>query len=105
MFENPLKTRFAKNLIQQIKYTKLDDIDGVTKRTDKYSDIIKQGQKMSKHIEVKNKTSLPGKGEPNSSADLLNPGGTVKRRWYYDEYGKAKEDIDFNYSDDGTLFS
>ncbi|GIO24387.1 hypothetical protein J11TS1_29680 [Oceanobacillus sp. J11TS1] len=31
---------------------------------------------MPKHIEVKNKTSLPGKGEPNSSADLLNPDGT-----------------------------
>ncbi|WP_208587654.1 T7SS effector LXG polymorphic toxin [Gracilibacillus suaedae] len=66
------------------------------------SEIVKQGQKMPKHIEVKNKTNLPGKGEPNSSADLLNPDGTVKQRRYYDENGRAKEDIDFNHSDDGT---
>ncbi|WP_245805902.1 hypothetical protein [Bacillus alkalicellulosilyticus] len=72
------------------------------KGTDEISEIVKQGQKMPKHIEVKNKTNLPGKGEPNSSADLLNPDGTVKQRRYYDENGRAKEDIDFNHSDDGT---
>lgn len=57
---------------------------------------------MRKHSEVKNKSSLPGKGEPNSSVDLLNPDGTVKQRRYYGENGKAKEDIDFNHPDDGT---
>ena len=38
---------------------------------------------------------------PNSSADLLNLMELLKRR-YYDEYRRAKEDIDFNHSDDGT---
>jgi len=46
--------------------------------------------------------NLPGKGEPNFSADLLNSDGTVKQRRYYDEQGRAKKDIDFNHSDDGT---
>ncbi|MED4532071.1 LXG domain-containing protein [Metabacillus fastidiosus] len=67
-----------------------------------FDDIAKNGEKMPKHSEVKNKNSLPGKGEPNSSTDLLNPDGTVKQRRYYDEQGRAKEDIDFNHSDDGT---
>ncbi|MFP7416674.1 hypothetical protein [Priestia filamentosa] len=67
-----------------------------------FNDTVKNGGKTSKHREVKNKNSLPGKGEPNSSADLLNPDGTVKQRRYYDEQGRAKEDIDFNHSDDGT---
>ncbi|WP_412096105.1 T7SS effector LXG polymorphic toxin [Bacillus vallismortis] len=68
----------------------------------KFDDVIKNGEKMPKHSEVKNKNSLPGKGEPNSSTDLLNSDGTVKQRRYYDEKGRAKEDIDFNHSDDGT---
>nr|WP_223260260.1 pre-toxin TG domain-containing protein [Priestia megaterium] len=72
------------------------------KDTGELSEIVKQSQKIPKHINVKNKTNLPGKGEPNSSADLLNPDGTVKQRRYYDESGRAKEDIDFNHSDDGT---
>ncbi|MEI3612824.1 hypothetical protein [Pseudogracilibacillus sp. SO30301A] len=75
-------------------------VDG--KGTDELSEIVKHGQKMPKHIEVKNKTNLSVKGEPNSSADLLNHDGTVKQRRYYDENGRAKEDIDFNHSDDGT---
>lgn len=32
---------------------------------------------------------------------MLNPDGSVKQRWYYDENGRAKEGIDFNHSDDG----
>lgn len=67
-----------------------------------FGDIIKKGEKMPNHSVVKDKNSLPGKGKPNSSADLLNPDGSVKQRRYYDEKGRAKEDIDFNHSDDGT---
>ena len=39
---------------------------------------------------------------PNSSADLLNPDGSVKQRRYYDANGRAEMDIDFNHTDDGT---
>ncbi|WP_174880497.1 hypothetical protein [Metabacillus niabensis] len=78
------------------------DVKKGIKGTDELNDIIKNGKKMPKHSEVKNKNSLPGKGEPNSSIDLLNPNGTVKQRRYYDENGRAKEDIDFNHPDDGT---
>jgi toxin YxiD len=67
-----------------------------------FDDIVKNGEKAPNHYEIKNRNSLPGKGEPNSSSDLLNPDGTVKQRRYYDEQGRAKEDIDFNHSDDGT---
>lgn len=48
-------------------------------------------------------SSLPAtKQTPNSSADLLNPDGSVKRRRYYGADGKAIMDIDFNHTDDGT---
>ncbi|WP_228470470.1 hypothetical protein [Listeria welshimeri] len=50
---------------------------------------------------VVEKGGLPKDGKPNSSADILNLDGSVKQRRYYDDKGKAKEDIDFNHSDDG----
>ncbi|WP_228464381.1 hypothetical protein [Listeria seeligeri] len=88
-------------------HKKTDKVKEVEKSTKKasgvdFGDIIKKGEKMPNHSVVKNKNSLPGKREPNSSADLLNPDGSVKQRRYYDEKGRAKEDIDFNHSDDGT---
>jgi RHS repeat-associated protein len=78
------------------------ELNFIGKGKGELNDILKNGKKMPKHSEVKNKNSLPGKGEPNSSVDLLNPNGTVKQRRYYDEKGRAKEDIDFNHPDDGT---
>ncbi|WP_260479524.1 hypothetical protein [Listeria cossartiae] len=63
--------------------------------------IIKKGEKMPNHKVVEN-GGLPKDGKPNSSADILNPDGSVKQRRYYDDKGRAKEDIDFNHSDDGT---
>ncbi len=64
---------------------------------------INGGQPMGDHQVIDDKTSLPAtKQTPNSSADLLNPDGSVKQRRYYDEEGRAKMDIDFNHSDDGT---
>ncbi|ENM1176368.1 hypothetical protein AB6R62_003038 [Listeria monocytogenes] len=66
-----------------------------------FEDIIKKGEKMPDH-EVVEKGSLAKAGKPNSSADILNADGSVKQRRYYDEKGRAKEDIDFNHSDDGT---
>lgn len=57
---------------------------------------------MPNHSTIKNKNSLPGKGDSNSSMDLLNLDGSVKQRRYFDNNGRAKENIDFNHSDDGT---
>jgi len=61
-----------------------------------------EGKPREKHKVEKDKSSLPAKGEPNSSTDLLNPDGTVKQRRYYGPDGKAEKDIDFNHTDDGT---
>ena len=48
-------------------------------------------------------SSLPAtKQTLNSSADLLNPDGSVKQRRYDGADGKAQMDIDFNHTDDGT---
>ncbi|MGM0219054.1 hypothetical protein [Enterococcus sp. AZ126] len=63
--------------------------------------VIKNGGKMPNHIVIQ-KGGLSKDGKPNSSADILNPDGSVKQRRYYDEKGRATEDIDYNHSDDGT---
>ncbi|WP_260511557.1 RHS repeat protein [Listeria marthii] len=80
--------------------------DNATKAAEEASgvdveNIIKKGEKMPNHKVVEN-GGLPKDGKPNSSADILNPDGSVKQRRYYDDKGRAKEDIDFNHSDDGT---
>ena len=51
---------------------------------------------------VNDKSGLPVKDEPNSSADLLNPDGTIKQRRYYDPDGMAQRDIDFNHPGNKT---
>ncbi len=45
---------------------------------------------------------LSTKGKPNSTEDLLNPDGTIKKRRYYGPDGKATRDTDYNHTDDGT---
>ena len=40
----------------------------------------KEGNPRSNHKIVEGKNSLPAKGDPNSSADLLNPDGSIKIR-------------------------
>lgn len=45
--------------------------------------------------------SLPIKHSPNSSMDLHDEDG-LKQRRYFDENGRAIEDIDYRHSDDGT---
>ena len=40
---------------------------------------------------------LPTRGEPNSTQEIYNEDGSVKRRRYYDEEGKANKDIDYNH--------
>ncbi|MBC1361244.1 hypothetical protein HCJ09_07010 [Listeria welshimeri] len=97
------KLTISKNTLIKLRQTDKTVIERVkkTSRID-YEEIVKKGSKMPKHIIVENKQSLPGKAMSNSSADLLNPDGSVKQRRYYDEKGRAKEDIDFNHSDDGT---
>ncbi len=67
-----------------------------------FNDKVKDGIPTDNHNVVSDSNSLKGKGEPNSSADLLNPDGSVKQRRYYGPDGKPLEDIDFNHSDDGT---
>lgn len=62
-----------------------------------------KGKPAKKHKVLEaGKRRLDSNGEPNSSADLLNPDGSVKRRRYYGPDGKAVEDIDYNHTDDGT---
>ena len=64
---------------------------------------INNGQPRDNHQVVSDKSSLPAtKQPPNSSADLLNPDGSVKQRRYYGADGRAEMDIDFNHTDDGT---
>ena len=66
---------------------------------------INNGQPLDNHKIVPNTeaSSLDAtKHPPNSSADLLNPDGSVKQRRYYDADGRAQMDIDFNHIDDGT---
>jgi hypothetical protein len=78
-------------------------IDSEIERTE-LDKAIKDGLPAKKHKVIPNeeKKNFRGDGEPNSSQDLLNPDGSVKRRRYYDADGKALEDIDYNHSDDGT---
>jgi len=40
---------------------------------------------------------LPTRGIPNSTQEIYNEDGSVKRRRYFDEKGKAKKDIDYNH--------
>ena len=64
---------------------------------------INNGQPLNKHQIIKDPQNFKAKKQPaNSSADLLNPDGSVKRRRYYGADGNAKMDIDFNHTDDGT---
>lgn len=66
---------------------------------------INNGKPLNNHRIVSDSeaSNLPAtKQTPNSSADLLNPDGSVKQRRYYGEDGKAQMDIDFNHTDDGT---
>ena len=68
-------------------------------------DAINNGQPLNNHRLVPDSeaSSLPAtKQPPDSSADLLNPDGSVKQRRYYGEDGKAQMDIDFYHTDDGT---
>ena len=64
---------------------------------------INNGQPLNKHQVIKDPQNFKAKEQPaNSSADLLNPDGSVKQRRYYGADGNAKMDIDFNHTDDGT---
>ncbi|MDE6312575.1 MAG: hypothetical protein K2M46_02985 [Lachnospiraceae bacterium] len=66
---------------------------------------INNGQPLNNHRIVPDTeaSNLPAtKQTSNSSADLLNPDGSVKQRRYYGADGKAEMDIDFNHTDDGT---
>ncbi|WP_288394140.1 RHS repeat-associated core domain-containing protein [uncultured Vagococcus sp.] len=66
-----------------------------------YDDLRKKGTEFPEHKVVPG-NRLDGKDTPNSSADILNADGTVKRRRYYGKDGRAVEDIDYNHEDDGT---
>lgn len=68
-----------------------------------YNQSVEEGIPADKHTVVNGK-SLPRTGEPNSSADILNPDGSVKQRRYYDGDGNADWDIDYNHSGDNHTF-
>ena len=36
-------------------------------------------------------------GKPNSIQEIYNPDGSVKQRRQFDEYGRAKKDVDYNH--------
>ncbi|WP_252250314.1 hypothetical protein [Clostridium sp. ZBS13] len=76
-------------------------IEGAADSND-LDNLMEKGDTYPNHKVDSNSKSLPAKGEPNSSIDKLNSDGTVKQRRYYDQDGKAKEDIDYNHTDDGT---
>lgn len=64
-------------------------------------DPINKWQPRALHKEVRDEQSLPARGDPNSSADLIRD-GRVKQRRYYDKDGRAEMDIDYEHTDDGT---
>ena len=78
------------------------DKNDVKKEEEAAEQARKEGNPRSNHKIVEGKNSLPAKGDPNSSTDLLNPDGSIKQRRYYGPDGKAQQDIDYNHSDDGT---
>ncbi len=96
-------TSFAADASHPIK-CELNSCDGknkVTTGTD-YDSYRKRGETFPNHKVDPSGNSLDRYGEPNSSMDQLNPDGTVKQRRYYDQEGRAIEDIDYNHTDDGT---
>ncbi len=87
--------KYGKSDTEVIKSGSETNIDGA----------INNGQPLNNHriAPDTDASSLPAtKQTPNSSADLLNPDGSVKQRRYYGADGKAQMDIDFNHTDDGT---
>lgn len=56
----------------------------IYKGTSELNDLISKGNPYLNHKVDSESTSLPVKGDANSSADLLDPDGTVKQRRYYD---------------------
>lgn len=60
-----------------------------------------QGKPYVNHTTVKKTDtvrSLPTTGKPNSSVDFYGENGTLMQRRYYDENGRAIEDIDYEHS-------
>ncbi|WP_372008773.1 RHS repeat-associated core domain-containing protein [Paenibacillus chitinolyticus] len=63
-------------------------------------DLRSQGKPYENHTTVKKTDttrSLPTTGKPNSSVDFYDNGKLTQRR-YYDEKGRAKQDIDYEHS-------
>lgn len=83
--------------LQRVDINKIID----NKNISKIDRLIYEGKQLEYHIIEKNKLSLPVKGTPNSSIDLI-ANGQLKQRRYYDEKGNAKIDIDYFHGDDGT---
>lgn len=83
--------------LQRVGINKIID----NKNISKIDQLIYEGKQLECHIIEKNKFSLPAKGTPNSSIDLM-ANGQLKQRRYYDEKGNAKIDIDYFHGDDGT---
>ncbi|WP_255258796.1 hypothetical protein [Bacillus pseudomycoides] len=63
---------------------------------EKYEKAKKAGEKTVDHEDVHD-TTLPTTGTPYSSKDLYHPEHGHKQRRYYDETGRADEDIDYTH--------
>ncbi len=68
-----------------------------------YEEAKDRGTKTDNHERVTDKSSLPTKGAPHSSKDLIDSKG-VKQRRYYDKNGNADEDIDYHHGGTGHDF-
>lgn len=72
-----------------------------TEGTGNASSTRSQGEPYENHTTVQKTDTarnLPTTGKPNSSVDFYDENGTLTQRRYYDENGRAIEDIDYEHS-------
>lgn len=68
---------------------------------ERYEKAKKDGKPTTNHSAESGSSSLPTKGKPNSSKDLIDKEG-LKQRRYYDKNGKADMDIDYRHGGNET---
>ena len=68
-----------------------------------YNEAKENGEPTDDHS-TESGSSLPTKGNPNSSKDLKGSDGKIKQRRYYDKDGNADMDIDYSHGGTGHTF-